>query len=96
MPIKTIRIRTSNVSGAEIPEKTGGTLRLKVDGKVFRADLTDAELRKLAKELKAEEVKPRERKAGSKKTTRAAGSRRRGQSGNGQQATPAPAAVQAA
>lgn len=69
MPIKNIRV--SSLSGEVIPEGTGARIRVifndpeRVD---MRADLTDAETLKLAKQFKAEEVEPRpDRRAGSRR-----------------------------
>jgi hypothetical protein len=65
MPVKSVRI--SSVSGDIIPDGTGARIRVMwMDAKRvdMRADLTDAEAEKLARQYKAEEVEPRpERRA---------------------------------
>jgi hypothetical protein len=64
MPVKTIRVRVSSVSGEQIPEQSGATVRIRLaDGsKAWRADLTDDELMKLVEELNADEAKVRSKK----------------------------------
>jgi len=60
MPVK--RLLVSSLSGDPIPDGTGARIRImfndpeRVD---MRADLTDEEAAKLAKQYKAEEVEPR-------------------------------------
>lgn len=65
MPVRTVRV--SSLSGDVIPDGTGARIRVmwndsdRVD---LRADLTDDEALKLAKQFHAEEVEPRpQRKA---------------------------------
>lgn len=60
MPLKTVRI--SSLSGNEIPDGTGARVRIMwtKPGRVdMRADLTDEEAARLAREYRAEEVDPR-------------------------------------
>jgi hypothetical protein len=52
-------VYTSSISGVVIPPNTGARVRIKHDGKLFVADLTDAEVGEFVKSLKAEERKPR-------------------------------------
>jgi len=60
MPLK--RLLVSSLSGDPIPDGTGARVRImfndpeRVD---MRADLTEAEVQKVAKQIKAEEVEPR-------------------------------------
>lgn len=68
MPVKTVRI--SSLSGAVIPDGTGARVRIMwVDeGRVdMKADLTDAEAKRLAKEYKAEEVEIRPERRGERR-----------------------------
>jgi hypothetical protein len=68
MPVKTVRV--SSLSGDEIPDGTGARVRIifsdpaRVD---MRADLTDAEALKLAKQYKADEVEPRPERRGARR-----------------------------
>jgi hypothetical protein len=68
MPIQKSLV--SSLSNKEIPEGTGARVRImftdgtKVD---MRADLTDAEAMKLAKEIKAERVNPRPERRGERR-----------------------------
>lgn len=73
---ETIRIRTSNKSGERIPEGKGATIRLTVNGKRYRADITTGEMKELVAWLKAEEMKPRKKSAGGRRR-KANGGRRR-------------------
>jgi hypothetical protein len=65
MPVKTVRI--SSLSGEEIPTGTGARIRIMwsdPERTDMRADLTDAEAEKLARQYKAEQVEIRpERRA---------------------------------
>ena len=71
MPVKTIRIRTSSLSGKEIPEGKGVTVRLKSNdnAKSWVADLTDKEAQDLVKQIHAAE---RKKKAAKPKAEAAA------------------------
>ena len=60
MPVKTVRV--SSLSGEFIPDGTGARVRIMYadpDRTDMRADLTDDEAAKLAKEYMAEEVETR-------------------------------------
>jgi hypothetical protein len=62
MPVKTIRVRTSSLSGDEIPDGKGAVLRITWKDQLrpnMRADLTEEEATKLAAEYNAEETKRR-------------------------------------
>lgn len=65
MPVKTVRI--SSLSGVVIPDGTGARIRIMFNDPErtdMRADLTDEEAAKLAKQYKAEDVEIRpERRA---------------------------------
>jgi hypothetical protein len=72
MPVKSIRV--SSLSGETIPDGTGARIRIMFndpDRTDMRADLTDEETMKLAKQFKAEEVEPRpDRRAGARPVRR--------------------------
>lgn len=60
MPVR--RLLVSSLSGEPIPDGTGARVRIMFnnsDRVDMRADLTDAEVEKFAKQVKAEEVEPR-------------------------------------
>lgn len=68
MPVKTFRI--SSLSNEVIPEGTGARIRIMFNDpnrNDMRADLTDAEAAKLAKQFKAEEVEPRPERRGARR-----------------------------
>ena len=77
MAIERITIRTSNRSGERIPEGKGMTIRLKVNGKRYRADLTSSEVKELVEWLNADEIKPRKKSSTSSRRRRSTTTTRR-------------------
>lgn len=60
MPVK--RMLVSSLSGDPIPDGTGARVRIMFNGPDLvdmRADLTDAEVQKVVRQIKAEEIEPR-------------------------------------
>lgn len=68
MPVK--RLLVSSLSGEPIPDGSGARVRImfndpeRVD---MRADLTDKEVEKVARQIKAEDVEPRPERRGTRR-----------------------------
>lgn len=69
MAVKTVQMYESDKSGDEIPNGTGGRVRVLFydDRPDMRADLTDAELEKLIRDYKLKPVETRPGRRGEKR-----------------------------
>lgn len=69
MAVKSVTVRVSDKSGAEMPPGTGARVRVMFygEGVDMRADLTDAEVAKLIREYKLTEVETRPTRAGERR-----------------------------